>query len=54
MNNSQIAKRALRPNGKIIIMSYTMDHLKISHIIGMTFRYLKTYGKPSPTVNKKR
>lgn len=46
------AKRVLRKDGRLIIMSYTTDSMKIPHIIGMTYRYLKTYGMPSPTAKQ--
>jgi ABC-2 type transport system ATP-binding protein len=42
------ANRVLRTGGTIIVMSYTMDGMKVLHKLGMIYRYLKTWGKPSP------
>jgi ubiquinone/menaquinone biosynthesis C-methylase UbiE len=40
------AGRVLKQNGKLIVVSFTMDGMKFFHKVGMIFRYLKTYGKP--------
>ena len=39
-------KRVLKPNGKLIILSFTMHGMSFLNKIGMLFRYLKAYGKP--------
>ncbi len=42
------ANRVLRTGGSIIVISYTMDGMKLKHKAGMILRYMKTWGKPSP------
>ena len=42
------AKRVLKTGGSIIVLSYTTDGMKLLHKVGMIYRYLKTWGKPSP------
>jgi ABC-2 type transport system ATP-binding protein len=42
------AKRVLKTGGSIIIISYTADGMKIVHKLGMIWRYLKAWGRPSP------
>jgi ubiquinone/menaquinone biosynthesis C-methylase UbiE len=39
-------KRVLKPNGTLIILSFTIHGMKFFHKLGMLYRYLKTYGKP--------
>ncbi len=46
------AKRVLKPGGTAIAVSYTMDGMKFLHKLGMLYRYLKTWGKPSPHARK--
>ena len=41
-------KRALKKNGKLIIISFTSEGMTLINKLLMIFRYLKTYGKPSP------
>ena len=41
-------KRVLKKGGKIIIVSFTTDGMSIINKIIMIYRYLITYGKPSP------
>ena len=42
------SKRVLKPGGTIILLSYTTNGMKFFHKMGMIYRYLKTWGKPSP------
>lgn len=46
------AKRVMKKNSRIIIISYTMDGMNFVNKISMMYRYLKTYGKPSSTAHK--
>ncbi len=39
-------KRVMKPNGKLIILSFTMHGMGAFAKIGMLYRYLRTYGKP--------
>ena len=41
-------KRVLKKNGKLIIISFTNEGMTFINKILMIYRYLKTYGKPSP------
>ena len=41
-------KRALKENGELIIVSFTSEGMTVLNKILMIYRYLKTYGKPSP------
>lgn len=41
-------KRVLKKNGTIIIISYTTDEMTLFNILIMIYKYMKTYGKPSP------
>lgn len=41
--------RVLKENGRLIIISFTTEGMTFLSKIGMTFRYLKSFGKPSPT-----
>lgn len=43
------SKRVLRPNGKIVVVSFTMEGLGLLSKLGMIYRYLRTYGKPPIT-----
>lgn len=43
------SKRVLRANGDIIVISFTMEGLGMLSILGMIYRYLRTYGKPPKT-----
>lgn len=36
----------LKPNGKLIALDFTTDGMRFLSRIGMTYRYLKTWGKP--------
>jgi ubiquinone/menaquinone biosynthesis C-methylase UbiE len=42
-------KRVLKTNGRLIVISFTTEGLTFLSKLGMVYRYLKTYGKPSPT-----
>ena len=42
-------KRVLNKNGKLIVISFTTEGMTFFNRLGMIYRYLKTYGKPSPT-----
>ena len=42
------ANRVLKTDGALIVISFTMDGMKFRHKLGMIYRYLKTWGKPSP------
>jgi ubiquinone/menaquinone biosynthesis C-methylase UbiE len=42
-------KRVLKKNGKLIVISFTTEGMTFFNRLGMIYRYLKTYGKPSPT-----
>lgn len=42
-------RRVLKPGGQIIIISYTAEGMSFCNKLGMIYRYIKTYGKPSPT-----
>ena len=42
-------KRVLNKNGRLIIISFTTEGMTFLNTVGMIYRYLKTYGKPSPT-----
>ena len=42
-------KRVLKKNGKLIVISFTTEGMTFFNKLGMIYRYLKTYGKPSPT-----
>ena len=43
------SRRVLKENGKLIIISFTTEGMTFLNKIRMTFRYLKSFGKPSPT-----
>jgi ubiquinone/menaquinone biosynthesis C-methylase UbiE len=40
------SRRVLKPNGQIIILSFTLHGMNFFHKLGMLYRYFKTYGKP--------
>lgn len=42
-------KRVLKKNGRLIIISFTTEGMTFFNKLGMIYRYLKTYGKSSPT-----
>jgi ubiquinone/menaquinone biosynthesis C-methylase UbiE len=42
-------KRVLKTNGRLIVISFTTEGMTFFSKLGMVYRYLKTYGKPSPT-----
>jgi ubiquinone/menaquinone biosynthesis C-methylase UbiE len=42
-------KRVLKKNGRLIVISLTTEGMTFFNRLGMIYRYLKTYGKPSPT-----
>ena len=46
------AKRVLKPGGKLIIISFTMEGVPIYSKLSMIIRYLKTYGKPPKTAQR--
>lgn len=39
------AKRVLKPNGRLIIVSITQHQMRIYHLLTLIYRYRKTYGK---------
>ncbi|PID50401.1 MAG: methyltransferase type 11 [Proteobacteria bacterium] len=41
-------KRVLKENGQLIVISFTSEGMTTLNKILMIYRYLKTYGKPSP------
>ena len=45
-------QKVLKRNGRLIIVSFTTEGMTIFSKFGMIFRYLKTFGKPSPTARK--
>ena len=44
-------KRVLKKNGRLIVISFTTEGMTFFSKLGMIYRYLKTYGKPSPTAH---
>ncbi len=40
--------KVLKKDGKLIILSFTAEGMKLINKLRMFYRYLKTYGKPSP------
>lgn len=42
-------KRVLNKNGRLIVISFTTEGMTFISKLGMIYRYLKTYGKPSST-----
>ncbi len=40
------AHRLLKPDGRLIILSYTTDGMSLFNILKMIYRYLKVFGKP--------
>ena len=45
-------KRVLKTNGRLIVVSFTTEGMTFFSKLEMVYRYLKTYGKPSPTAQK--
>jgi len=45
-------KAVLKRNGRLLIVSFTTEGMTLFSKLGMIFRYLKTFGKPSPTAHK--
>jgi ubiquinone/menaquinone biosynthesis C-methylase UbiE len=43
------AKRVLKRNGRLIVISFTTEGMTLFNKLGMIYRYLKTYGLPSST-----
>ncbi|MEH0021016.1 MAG: class I SAM-dependent methyltransferase [Desulfobacter sp.] len=43
------AQRVLAPGGQLLILSFTTDGMRFLAKLGMLYRYLRTYGKPSAT-----
>lgn len=41
-------RRVLKNNGRIIIISFTSERMTFFNKLTMIYRYLKSYGKPSP------
>lgn len=41
-------KRVMKPGGTAFVISYTTQGMSFLHKLGMIYRYLKTWGKPSP------
>lgn len=41
-------KRALKKNGQLLIVSLTSEGMTVLNKVFMIYRYLRTYGKPSP------
>ncbi len=46
------SRKVLKPNGRLIIVSFTTEGMTLFSKLGVTFRYLKTFGKPPPTAHK--
>lgn len=46
------ASRVLKRNGQLIILSFTVEQMSTIQIMKMMYRYIKTYGKPSPHAKK--
>lgn len=44
-------KAVLKPNGRLLIVSFTTEGMTLFAKLGMIFRYLRTFGKPSPTAH---
>jgi ubiquinone/menaquinone biosynthesis C-methylase UbiE len=42
------ANRVLKTGGVLIVISYTIHGMKLLHKLAMIYRYLKTWGRPSP------
>ncbi|MCV6626248.1 MAG: class I SAM-dependent methyltransferase [Cellvibrionaceae bacterium] len=42
------ARRVLKPGGRLIVISMTSEGLSLFGKLGMMYRYLKAFGKPSP------
>lgn len=42
----QESRRILKPDGRLMVMSFTGDGMSFFNMLGMIIRYLKTYGKP--------
>lgn len=42
------ARRVVAKNGKLIVMSLTLDGMTFLNKLAMMYRYLKTWGKPPP------
>ena len=40
------SKRVLKANGKVVIVSFTTAGMGLFAKLGMTFRYLRAFGKP--------
>lgn len=40
------SRRVLKPNGKLIVISFTTEGMGFLSKIGMTYRYLRAFGKP--------
>lgn len=45
------SKRVLKNDGRIIVLDLGMEGITLFNKIGMMYRYLKTYGKPSATAS---
>ena len=43
------SKRVLKENGQLIVLSLTTEGMTFFAKLGMIYRYLKSFGKPSPT-----
>ena len=43
------SKRILKKGGQLLITSYTTEGMSFVNTLRMFYRYMKTYGKPSPT-----
>jgi len=46
------SRRVLKPGGRLIITSFTMDEMKFADKLKMVFRYLKSFGKISDEARK--
>ena len=42
-------RRVIKPDGRLIVISYTMEGMSLLQQVGLIYRYFRTFGKPSPT-----
>lgn len=45
-------RRVLKEDGRLIVISFTTEAMTLFSKLGIAYRYLRTYGKPSPTPQK--
>ena len=46
------SKRVLKKDGRILVISFTTEGMTLFNKFVMIYRYLKVFGKPSPTAQK--